>query len=79
MTFPKWIDKRPQYNLRYVAPRLMIGAEQSPELAKADVIVDLYGSSTQAASWSKFSAMSHLGDPIMSPRLRRAYAKAEIP
>jgi hypothetical protein len=76
MTFPKWIDKRPQYNLRYVAPRLMIGAENSPELAKADVIVDLYGSSTQRTGRQGRRIIPL--DPIMPPGVRQAYAKARI-
>ena len=49
MSFPRWIDGDPDFNLREVAPGLYVGADLSPVLRPNgkswDLVIDLYGSS----------------------------------
>ena len=60
--FPRWISRDPEYNLREVAPRLFVGAEQAPLLApriKWTAIVDFYGEGAKPdrCTWYQHSAV----------------------
>lgn len=67
--FPRWIDKREEFNLREVGPNLYVGAEASALLRPAGpwrAVIDLYGSSAQP---SRANFYEGIGKLVQSPFL----------
>lgn len=52
MSFPRWVSRDPEINLREVAPNLYVGAYKSPtQHMRWSAVIDLYGSSSMYSGW----------------------------